>query len=128
MLFAILLAFSFIFPLPASLQVHNVIEGRVATADSRPVTNAQVTLQNEGYSPIRSAYTDSSGRFHFMNLPNANYTVVVEPGTGTIDFERQTQRVEAQAFNTRRSGGGEVFRADFVVKPRKSAGPTVGNN
>jgi len=122
MLFALLLAFSFTFSQPPSLQAHNTIEGRVTTADNRPVTNAQVTLQNEGYSPVGSALTDATGRFRFMNLRSGNYTVVVEPGTN--DFERQSQRVEAQAFNERRrGGGGEVFRVDFVVKPRRSPNP-----
>src|SRR5262249_1135068 len=128
MLLVFLLAFSFAFPPSASMQARNTIEGRVSTSDGRAVSNAQVTLQNDAYSPIGSAYTDAAGRFRFMNLISGNYTVVVEAGSGTVDFERQSQRVEARAFNERPGGGGgEVFRADFVVKPRNLSGP-VGSS
>lgn len=128
MLLFFLLVFSIAFPSSASMQARNTIEGRVTTSDGRAVSNAQVTLQNDAYSPVGSGYTDAAGRFRFFNLVSGNYVIVIEAGTGTVDFERQSQRVEARAFNERPGGGGgEVFRADFVVKPRNISGP-VGSS
>lgn len=128
MLLAFLLAFSIAFPSSASLQARNTIDGRVSTSDGRSISNARITLQNDSYSNVGSSYTDAAGRFRFMNIANGNYNVILEPGPGTPDFERQSQWVQAQAFNSRRSGGGEVFRVDFVIKPRASSNPVLHNS
>jgi Tfp pilus assembly protein PilF len=121
MLITFLLSISFIFHLsplasPAALQTRNTIEGRVTTADNRPLSDMRVLLQNEGNSPVGSTYTDASGRFRFHNLISGNYTVEVEPGAS--EFQRQSQRVEVQTFMER---SGEVFRVDIVLVPRKSS-------
>lgn len=100
-------------------QARNTIEGRVTTEDHQPIKDVRVFLQDDGYSQIGTAYTDSAGRFRFLNLRSGNYYVQIEPD-GT-DFDRDSQRVEARAFNESRAGGGEVFRVEFVLKPRKGA-------
>jgi tetratricopeptide (TPR) repeat protein len=128
MLLAFLLAFSFTFSSSASMQARNVIEGRVSTSDGRAISSARITLQNDAYSNVGSGYTDAAGRFRFVNISNGNYNVILEPGPGTPDFERQIQQVQAQAFNSRRSGGGEIFRVDFVIKPRASSNPALHNS
>jgi tetratricopeptide (TPR) repeat protein len=123
-----LFVFSIAFPSSASTQARNTIEGRVSTSDGRSISNARITLQNDSYSTVGSSYTDAAGRFRFMNISNGNYNVIIEPGPGTPDFERQLQRVQAQAFNSRRSGGGEVFRVDFVIKPRAPSNTVLHNS
>jgi tetratricopeptide (TPR) repeat protein len=60
-----------------------------------------------------------------MNLVSGIYYVQVEPGT--LAYERQTQRVEARAFNERRGGGGEIFRVEFLLKPSEPARGAGGN-
>ena len=104
----------------APLQAHNIIEGRVTNDGGRPLSDIRVLLQNDGYSPVASSLTDAAGHFQFRNLRSGNYYVEVE--AGAAGYERQKQRVEAIAFNERRSGGGEVFRVDFVLKPMKATG------
>ncbi|HKA16724.1 MAG TPA: tetratricopeptide repeat protein [Blastocatellia bacterium] len=107
---------------PSSVQARNTIEGRVTTTDHRPLSELRVFLQNDAYSQIATAYTDGAGRFRFTNIASGIYYVQVEPGT--LAYDRQTQRVEARAFNERRGGGGEVFRVEIVLKasePSKTA-------
>lgn len=101
-----------------SYQDTNVIEGRVMKADNQPLSDVQVLLQGSGYSPVGATYTDGAGRFRFGNLKSGIYYVTVEPH-GT-EYEGQSQRVEAIPFSI--LGRGEIFRADFVLRLKKSAG------
>jgi len=105
---------------PPFIQNRNTIEGRVQTSDHQPISEVRVFLKNDSYSEIATTYTDGSGRFRFLNLMSGVYYIQIEPGA--LNFERQSQRVEAVAFTQRQSGGGEVFRVDFVVKPKETPG------
>jgi tetratricopeptide (TPR) repeat protein len=106
---------------PPPVQARNTIEGRVTYSNGSPLADARVSLQNEGYAQMGTAMTDGTGRFRFRNLPSGVYYVEVEPGSN--NYERpQKQRVEAVAFNERRSGGGEVFRVDIIVGVAKPTG------
>jgi Flp pilus assembly protein TadD len=99
------------------IQARNTIEGSVTTQDHQPLKDVRVFLQNDGYSDVGTTYTTGSGRFRFANIASGSYYVVVEPGS--TDYGRQSQRVDVRPFNERRGGGGEVFRVDIVLKPRK---------
>src|SRR2546429_388670 len=98
-------------------QARNKIEGRVSAVDHRPLSEMRVFLQNDSYSQLSAAITDATGRFRFNNLLSGIYYIEVEPGA--TGYERQVQRVEAFAFNERRGGGGEVFRIEFVLRPKE---------
>jgi tetratricopeptide (TPR) repeat protein len=106
-------------------QARNTIEGRVTTSDNRPLSEIRVFLRDEGYSQAGSTLTDGTGRFRFTNLRSGVYTIQVEPGAS--GYERQEQRLEAKAFNERRNGGGEVFRVEFVLLPKRSDKRTGGD-
>jgi tetratricopeptide (TPR) repeat protein len=110
----------------ATGQIQNTIEGRVTSPEHRPIENVRVLLQNDSYSQLRMTYTDATGRFQFQGIASAIYYIQVEPGE--LDYERQSQRVEAISFNRRRSPsgapGGEIFRVDFVLKPLASTKQT----
>src|ERR1700693_645091 len=111
------------FSLAASpAQARNTIEGRVTNSGNRPLSNIRIFLQDDGYSQVATAYSDASGHFRFSNLSTGTYYVQVEPMES--DYERQSQRVEVRPFNERRGGGGEVFRVDIVLVPRKGANNT----
>jgi cytochrome c-type biogenesis protein CcmH/NrfG len=102
-------------------QGRTTIEGRVTTSDGRPFPEIRVFLQNEVYSPVKTAYTDNSGRYRFDAIPAGVYYVQAEPG-GT-DYERVSQRVDAVGV-IRRGGtaSGELFHVDIVLKPRRVTG------
>jgi tetratricopeptide (TPR) repeat protein len=109
-----------LYGVPPSFQGRNVIEGTVSGDERRPLSEVRVFLKNDGYGQIAQTYTDGSGRFRFGNLLSGNYYVEVDPA-GT-NYERQTQRVEAQPFSARGSGAAEIFRVTFQLSPRKSEG------
>lgn len=117
-LIAATLVFAGLYGAPVQSQYRNVIEGTV-TAGGRPVSEVRVFLKNDGYAQIGQTYTDSSGRFRFGGLAGGNYYVEVDP-VGT-EYERQTQRVEAQPFGAR-PGAAEVFRVTFQLSPKKAEG------
>jgi uncharacterized protein HemY len=121
-LFFIFAALNPLFSTNTGFQARNTIDGRVTTSNNQPVINARVYLQNDAYSEIAATYTDGSGRFIFRNQGSGIYNIVVEAVDGS--FERQTQRLDAVAANGRATGrGGEMFRVDFVVQPRRSGQP-----
>ena len=100
-----------------ALQAHSTIDGRVTSPEGKGIAMLQVSLQNDGYAFSGMVYTDGSGHFRFANLRSGTYYVVVEPGS--TFYERHTERVEVAPFNERRGGGGEVFRVDIILRPRK---------
>jgi tetratricopeptide (TPR) repeat protein len=113
------------------VQARNTIEGRVTNSNGHPLSEMRVFVKDEGYAQAGTALTDGTGRFRFANLKSGNYIVEVEPGA--TGYERQEQRVQAKAFNERRSGGGEVFRVEFVLVAKKSGtrvsrDPDAGSN
>ncbi len=109
------------FSVGAIAQARNTIDGQVMTPERRPIVNARVFLQNDAYSEIATVYTDGSGRFTFRGVASGTYNILVDPTDGM--YERQSQRIEAVAINGRSGGrGGEIFRTDFILKPRRLPG------
>jgi tetratricopeptide (TPR) repeat protein len=103
-------------------QGRTTIEGRVTTTDGRPFPDIRVFLQNEVYSPVKTAYTDNSGRFRFDAIPAGVYYLQAEPGGA--DYELLKQRVDAVGmFRRGGTASGELFHVDLVLRPRK-----IGNS
>jgi tetratricopeptide (TPR) repeat protein len=106
------------------LQARNTIEGRVTTADNRPLERVPVLLLTGGYTQLAQVYTNSIGQFRFTNLGAGEYYVQVEPAG--MDYERQTQRIEVNPIS-QRSGSGEIFRIDIILTSRGSANSSNRN-
>jgi tetratricopeptide (TPR) repeat protein len=94
------------------------IQGRVLSNSGRPIADVRVTLKNDGYSPLRSVYTDSSGRFQFTVNEGAYYLEVDPLGT---PFERHQERVDLNPSPF--SKAGELFYIDLVLTPKIARGP-----
>jgi tetratricopeptide (TPR) repeat protein len=100
-------------------QARSSIDGRVTGPDRNPIGNVQVFLLDEGYQFVKMLYTDGSGHFRFLNLRSGTYYLQIEPGA--TPYERQSQRIEVTPFNERRTGGGELFRVDILLRLRRDA-------
>src|SRR5260370_5943475 len=72
------------------------IVGSVRDASSGAVTQANVTLINLGTAERRSAPTDSSGNYQFVNLVPGQYKLEVEKA-GFRRFSRDSITVEVQS-------------------------------
>ena len=99
-------------------QGRNTIEGRIMSAENRPLENVRVFLTTDYYGQLAQTYTDGSGRYQFRGIRRGIYFVQVEPGG--MGYERQSQRVEVNAPDLTGNGGADFFRADFVLKPDKT--------
>jgi len=65
----------------------NRIEGIVWNPAHRPVPDVYVELQNENYSTISKARTDSTGRFTFIGIQGGHYNVkVLTTGTNYLEY------------------------------------------
>lgn len=63
------------------------VTGTVTDPSGAVVTNAKVTLTNNGTGQTRTAQTSSNGIYTFTNLEPGNYTVTAE-GSGFAPFKR----------------------------------------
>ncbi len=62
-----------------------IIRGRVTNAQDQPLQNANIYLMKEniphGYNPnqTRTAFSDSTGKYEFLNVAEGNYWLAVQP-------------------------------------------------
>jgi tetratricopeptide (TPR) repeat protein len=105
----------------------NSIGGMVMGPDRRPLSDVYVELMSEYNSQIGPRQrTNSSGRYHFSNLPEGRYKVRVL--SAASDFEEQTQEVVIQNAIRQLPGGGtfvsgfESVQLDFTMRLRKPRG------
>lgn len=98
-------------------QTFNIL-GTVRDNTGQGVTALRISLLDENYSPIRSAFTDTSGHFQFRGLGSGRYQLKVEPGGKP--YEEQTILVELQALRAR-GVGNEPFPVEIVLKRKKDA-------
>jgi protocatechuate 3,4-dioxygenase beta subunit len=97
----------------------SVIRGRVTAADSgNPLRRAQVRLAATDVRMIQTANTDADGRFEFIKLPAARYTInVMRSGYVTLSFGQQRPFEPGKPLNL---ADGEVAdKIDFAL-PRGS--------
>lgn len=108
----------FCLTLPAPpLQTFNIL-GSVRDNTGKPVSAIRVSLTDEGYQPIRTVFTDTSGRFTFNGLSSGRYYMRVEPAG--MPFEPQTVSIDLQAMRIR-GGGSEPYPVEIVIKRKKDA-------
>src|SRR5262245_26505821 len=80
---------------PATLPQTFTIIGRVRDQSGQAVSGVRVTLLDDSYGQLRTAFVDASGGFKFSGIGSGVYHVRIEPG-GT-PYEELTQRIELQS-------------------------------
>ena len=83
-------------------------------------TDVDVELLDDLYRQIDRKRTDGTGRYHFNNLSDGNYTVRVLPFR--YDYLDQSQYVEIKSLSIRGTGTGNAFETrDFYLQPKKGS-------
>jgi tetratricopeptide (TPR) repeat protein len=93
--------------------------GNVRDDSGKPVNAIRIELIDENYQPLKTIFTDSSGKFRFSGLVQGRYQLKVEPA-GQPYYE-QVLRLELQAIRIR--PGNEPYPVDIVVKRKRDAPP-----
>jgi len=91
--------------------------GSVRDNTGQQVSSIRISVTDESYQPIRTVFTDTSGRFRFGGLSSGVYYLKVEPAG--MPFEEQTLRLDLQAVRVR--GGSEPYPVDIILKRKKDA-------
>ena len=76
--------------------------GTVRDNTGQSVNSIRVSLVDDSYQPIRTVFTDTSGRFVFRGLVSGRYLVRIEPAGQP--FEEQTMQLDLQAIRQRGTG------------------------
>jgi tetratricopeptide (TPR) repeat protein len=107
---------------PLAVQNFFSVLGTVRDESGHPVSSIRVSLEDENSQPVRTVFTDSSGRFKFPGLRAGNYRLRAE--TAGLPYEENSQPVELfsisnSAVNPSTTEETNVF--DITLKRKKSA-------
>jgi tetratricopeptide (TPR) repeat protein len=119
-MFSIVLLLSLIVQ-PFAAQNFFSVVGTVRDEGGHPVPSIRVSLEDENSQPIRTLFTDSSGRFKFPGLRSGNYRLRAE--TAGLPYEENSQPVELYSIRStqRVSTTEETSVYDITLKRKKSA-------
>jgi tetratricopeptide (TPR) repeat protein len=120
MMFSIILLLSLIVQ-PFAPQNYFSVVGTVRDDTGHPVPSIRVSLEDENSQPIRTVFTDASGRFKFPGLRAGNYRLRAE--TAGLPYEENSQPIEL--YSIRRTGNTSTTEEtnvfDITLKRKKSA-------
>ncbi len=97
------------------------IIGTVQDVKGQAVANVRISMQDENFQPIYTAFVDSSGRFKVTRVRTGKYIFRIET-TGTPYEEQQTGWIELSSLR-RVGGASEVYPIDFTLKFKKGKVP-----
>src|SRR5947207_15473529 len=87
--------------------------GNIRDYIGKPVNVIRISLTDENYQPIRTIFTDSSGKFRFPAIGQGVYQLKVEPAGQP--FYEQVLRLDLQAVRIR-PGNTEPYPVDIIVR------------
>lgn len=93
--------------------------GSVRNQSGQTVSGVRVSVIDENFQPIYTAFVDSGGRFNLKGIKQGRFVVRIET-TGT-PYQEYSQQLELQAL--RRLGGNEDVVVDIILKYKKGEGP-----
>jgi len=82
---------------PYASQNYFTIIGTVRDDSGNLVASIRVSLEDENSQPIRTVFTDASGRFKFSGLRPGNYQLRAE--TAGLPYQENSQRIELSSIN-----------------------------
>lgn len=94
--------------------------GIVRAPNGQSVSGVRVSVVDENFQPIYTAFVDTGGRFTLKGIKQGRFTVRIET-TGT-PYQEHSQQLELQAL--RRLGGNEDVILDITLKYKKSESPS----
>jgi tetratricopeptide (TPR) repeat protein len=86
--------------------------GSVRDQKGLTVSGVRVSIVDENFQPIYTAFVDGSGRFTVKGVKQGRFTIKIET-TGT-QYQEQSQSLELQSI--RQLGGNETYNVDFILK------------
>ena len=105
---------------PFAAQNYFSVIGTVRDDGGNPVTSIRVSLEDENSQPIRTVFTDASGRFKFPGLRAGNYRLRAE--TAGLPYEENSQPIELYSIqnvgSTSTTEETNVF--DITLRRKKS--------
>jgi hypothetical protein len=100
------------------------IIGMVRNKLGQTVTDVRVTVIDENYQTVYTAFVGASG-FKVDKVRQGRYTIRIET-TGT-PYEEQSQSIELQGLR-KMGGGSETWPVEFILKYKKGEGPPANGS
>jgi len=106
---------------PFEVQNFFSVVGTVRDDSGHPVPSLRVSLEDENSQPIRTLFTDASGRFKFAGLRAGNYRLRAE--TAGLPYQENSQAIELYSIRTSASSSTteETNVFDITLKRKDSA-------
>ncbi len=111
---------------PLTFQGFFAVFGTVRDEEGRPLSSIRVSITDENYQPIKTVFSDASGRFQFRSLRAGSYYLRVEP-TG-LPFEEYSQQIELYSMTRRNSTTEDATLVDVVLRRKKSRNGSSGTS
>lgn len=122
MLFFLLLFSSIVNPLFQSFD----ILGTIRDVKGQSVTGVRVSMLDENYQPVYTAFVDPGGRFSVKGVRSGRYVIRIDT-TGTPYQELQTGWLELHSLRAL-GGGRDFYPVDLILKfkPGNASGANAG--
>jgi hypothetical protein len=88
------------------------------------VPSVRVSIVDENYQPIRTVFSDSSGRFQISRLRAGSYYLRVE-STG-LPCEEYSRQIDLYSMTRRASSTEEPTLEDVILRRKKLRNPATG--
>lgn len=109
---------------PFTPQGFFAVFGTVRDDEGRVVPSVRVSIVDENYQPIRTVFSDSSGRFQIPHLRAGSYYLRVE-STG-LPYEEYSRQIDLYSMTRRASSTEEPTLEDVILRRKKLRNPATG--
>jgi len=111
---------------PFTLQGLFAVYGTIRDEEGRLLSSVRVSIVDENYQPVRTVFSDASGRFQLRSLRPGSYYLRVEP-TG-LPYEEYSLQIDLVSITRRASTTEEPTLVDVVLRRKKSRNEPTGRS